>query len=51
MNRLHANDRNRRARIITQILGEEWVWDGLLAVIVTFGIAYTVLSPGTGPIV
>jgi hypothetical protein len=51
MNRPHANNRRRRARIFAEILGEEWIWDGLLAVIVTFGVAYTVLAPGTGPVV
>jgi hypothetical protein len=51
MNRLHPNDRKGRARILAEFLGEEWVWDGLLAVIVTFGVAYTVIAPGTGPIV
>lgn len=51
MNRLHTNDPSRRARRLPQWLREEWPWDGLLGVIVTVSVIYTVLSPGGGSIV
>ena len=50
MNRLHSNDPGRRARRFPEWLGEEWVWEGVLAALVTFSVIYTVVSPGVGPI-
>jgi hypothetical protein len=51
MNRLHTKDPGRRASRIPQWLREEWVWDGLLGVLVTCSVVYTVLSSGGGQIV
>jgi hypothetical protein len=44
MNRLHANDGIRRGRRLPQWLGEEWVWEGLLVVLIAPVIVHAVLS-------
>ena len=51
MNRPHTKDPGRRTRRLPDWLGEEWIWEGLLAVLVTFSVVYTVVSPGVGPMV
>jgi len=52
MNRISRNDAgSRRARRFPDWLREEWVWDGVLGVIVTLTVVYTVLSPHISQIV
>ena len=51
MNGLQTNGSGRRARRFPQWLREEWVWDGLLGVLATWSVLYTVFSPGGGQIV
>lgn len=51
MNRMPTNDAAARRARRFQWLREEWVWDGLLGVLVTFSVVYTVFSPGGGLIV
>jgi hypothetical protein len=51
MNSLHANDGIRRGWRLPQWLREEWVWEGLLAVLITPVVVNAVLSLGVDRIV
>ena len=53
MNSLHGNDPDRRrGSRLPQWLGEEWVWEGVLVVLIAPVVVRAVLSivAGVGPI-